>query len=125
LVDGNATPGGAFYAGEVVGAQLAGSAVSNITGAAGLTIYYDPALAGNAYLGGTAYDLTTGGSLVPLGTPPVPLLGLLARLALTMGLLGLAWPATLWRRRLGVASRSMQPARHTGSERRGRATPWQ
>jgi len=104
LVDGNATPTGALYAGEVVGAQLAGSSVTNITGAVGLTIYYDPALAGNAYLGGTTYDLTTGGSLIPLGPPAVPLLGPLARLVLILGLMGLALPLALWRRRIGITS---------------------
>jgi hypothetical protein len=126
LVDGNATPNGALYAGEVVGAQLAGNTVSNITAAAGLAIYYDPALAANAYLAGATYDLTTGGSLVPLGPPPpVPTLGPFSRLVLILGLMGLALPPALRRLGVGAASRPMQRAGHARAEHTRREPPCQ
>lgn len=40
--------------------------ITNIVGS-GFNIYYLPELAGNAYLGGKAYDLMGGGRLVPIG----------------------------------------------------------
>lgn len=89
LVDGNATAGGAFYTREMVGAQISGSTVTNITGAASLVLYYDPAEAANAYLADATYDLTGDGQLVPLGAPAVPMLGPLARLLLLAGMAGL------------------------------------
>ena len=57
--------------GEITGAELAGSGVSNISGAAGVNIYYQPALPGNAYLGGFVYDFGVSGQLLPI-QPPVP-----------------------------------------------------
>ncbi len=61
LADGNSTPGGGFYVGVVAGAILSGLDVTNIDGAPGLDIYYNPGLAGNAYLGDKTYALTGGG----------------------------------------------------------------
>ncbi len=58
LFDSNATAGGALYVGEITGAVISGSSITNISGAAGINIYYDPALPGNAYLGGLAFFLT-------------------------------------------------------------------
>lgn len=102
LVDGNATPGGALYAGEVVGAQLSGGTISNVFGAPGLTIYYDPALPANDYLGGAGYGLTDAGNLTPLGAASVPVLGPLARVVLAFALAGLTMPFALWRKRRGI-----------------------
>ena len=123
LVDGNATPGGALYAGEVVGAQLAGSSATNISGAAGLAIYYDPALAGNAYLGGATYDLAAGGLLAPLGAPAVPLLDPLARVVLVLGILATTLHPALRCRGFGAAHGSLQPGMDTRSQHPGGNTP--
>jgi len=123
LIDGNATPGGALYAGEVVGAQLADSSATNIAGAAGLAIYYDPALAGNAYLGGATYDLAAGGVLAPLGAPAVPLLDPLARLVLVLGILATTLHPALWRRGFGAARSSPRSGNDTRSEHPGGKMP--
>jgi len=123
LVDGNATSGGALYAGEVVGAQLAGSSVTNIAGAAGLAIYYDPALGPNVYLGGATYDLAAGGVLAPLSAPAVPLLGPLARVVLFLGILATALHPALRRRGFGAASSSLQPGMDPPSQYPGGNTP--
>ena len=64
LLDGNADDGGAFYAGEVLGAEINGNLIANIFGH-GLNIYYDPLLAGNDYLHGLQYALQEGGMLAP------------------------------------------------------------
>lgn len=74
LVDGNAAPGGALYVGVVTGAVLSGSTVTNISGADGLNIYYDPDLPGNAPLAGGTYDFGGSGQLIPVITVVVPAL---------------------------------------------------
>ncbi len=73
LVDGNATPGGALYVGEILGLAIdwQGHLITNITGH-GLNVYYDPALPGNAYLQGLTYDFLGGGHLAPAAVVPVP-----------------------------------------------------
>jgi hypothetical protein len=89
LFDGNATPGGALYAREVTGSALSGSNVTNVSGAAGINVYYDPNALANAYLAAQTYDFGGSGQLIPLGaggggyTPTVPSLGTGA-----LGLLG-------------------------------------
>jgi len=90
LQDGNATPGGALYLKQITGLALSGSSVTNVTGAAGLDLYYLPNEAGNVYLGGASYDLTGGGQLVPVATPAVPASSRLQRLSLALLLLGAA-----------------------------------
>lgn len=97
LFDGNATPGAALYAGEVTGAALSGSNVTNISGADGVNVYYQPDLPGNAYLGGAVYDFGGSGQLRPIAAPPVPAAspvatGALAALLLAAGLLAAARP---------------------------------
>lgn len=73
LADGNAdTAGAAQYVGLLLGALLNGDEVINIFGANGLDIFYDPLLAGNAYLGGLVYDLQNGGYLAPVTHTPLP-----------------------------------------------------
>jgi len=72
LVDGNATPGAALYAGEVTGAALSGSNVTNVSGADGVNVYYRSDLPGNAYLGGAVYDFGGNGQLLPIVAAPVP-----------------------------------------------------
>ncbi len=72
LADGNSTSSGAFYAGLVIGADISGGVVTNIVGAAGLDIYYDPKLAGNDYLDDKTYALTDGGYLVAEAAAPEP-----------------------------------------------------
>jgi hypothetical protein len=86
LFDGNATPGAALYVGEITGASLAGSAVSNISGAAGVNIYYQPDLPANAYLGGLVYDFGVSGQLLPI-QPPVPVPAVPGWSAAALGLL--------------------------------------
>jgi hypothetical protein len=66
LYDGNATTGGALYLGEILGLALSGSTVTNITSIDGLNIYYNALLAGNIYLGGLDYSLTSGGMLLAI-----------------------------------------------------------
>lgn len=65
LYDGNLTRGAAQYVEVLTGAQVSGSQVTNITGN-GLNIYYAADLKGNSYLGALTYDLTGGGSLIPV-----------------------------------------------------------
>lgn len=72
LQDGNTeTAGEAFYAGEILGAAISGDQVTNIFGH-GLNVYYEPLLAGNAYLGGLSYWLQDGGRLAPVMATPLP-----------------------------------------------------
>ena len=71
----------ALYAGEILGLEISGLNVENITGN-GFNIYNDPAL--NGALGGLTYALAGGGSLMPV--PPVPISG--AAWLLGSGLLG-------------------------------------
>ena len=90
LVDGNDTPGGALYVGLLLGASLNGDRVTNIDDN-GLNLYYDPLLAGNAYLGGRTFTLQDGGHLAAAVQTPLP-----ATLwMLLSGLAGLG----LWRRK--------------------------
>lgn len=87
LLDGNMSPGGGFYVGEIFGAIVNGTSIANIFGN-NLNIYYDPFLAGNAYLDGLCYALQGGGYLAPVSASVVtPLPGSLY-LILT-GLIGL------------------------------------
>ena len=67
LLDGNTTPGGAFYVGVL---QLDGglAEIANIHGN-GMNIYYDPLNAGNAYLNGGTYALAGGGFIEPVPEP--------------------------------------------------------
>ncbi len=67
LLDGNSTPGGAFY---VLHLQLDGglAEIANIHGN-GMNIYYDPLNAGNAYLNGGTYALVGGGFIEPVPEP--------------------------------------------------------
>jgi hypothetical protein len=74
LLDGNTTPGGAQYVGEILGVILSGSLVTNITGNGLLDLYYNSSLPGNAYLGSRTFDLTGGGHLAPIPAPSTYLL---------------------------------------------------
>ena len=67
LLDGNATPGGAFYVGVL---QLDGglAEIASIHGN-GMNIYYDPLNAENAYLNGGTYALAGGGFIEPVPEP--------------------------------------------------------
>ena len=56
--------------GNVYARLLSLSSIGQLTG--GGTIYYDPTLAGNAYLGGASYDLDGGGHLLALAAVPEP-----------------------------------------------------
>lgn len=67
LLDGNSAPGGALYIGLLdLNGDLGRLAQIN----SAFNIYYDPSLAGNAYLGGSTYVLDGGGFL--MATQPVP-----------------------------------------------------
>ena len=93
LYDGNAVVDGALYVGELLGAVLSGSDVTNIFQGGteyDLNIYYNPSLAGNSYLGGWQYALAGGGLLSPVPIPSTVIL-------FASGLLGLVG---LGRRRL-------------------------
>lgn len=68
----------ALYLGELLGAEIQGDSIANIAGN-GFNIYYDPGLAGNAYLGGRSYLLLNGGELIAMTDVPEPS-GLLALL---------------------------------------------
>ena len=85
LFDGNSTEGGALYVGQILGLELSGSNVENITGN-GFNIYYDPAL--NGALGGLTYALAGGGHLMSAAPVPIPGSLLLFGSGL-MGLLGI------------------------------------
>ncbi|HEY4125494.1 MAG TPA: PEP-CTERM sorting domain-containing protein, partial [Rhizomicrobium sp.] len=56
-----------FYASAIIGADIVGNTVDNITGA--FDIYYNAADAANAYLGGLTYDLEGGGKLIAAAAP--------------------------------------------------------
>ncbi|WP_162914595.1 beta strand repeat-containing protein [Desertibaculum subflavum] len=68
----------ALYLGELLGAEIQGDSIANIAGN-GFNIYYDPGLAGNAYLAGRNYLLLNGGELIAMTDVPEPS-GLLALL---------------------------------------------
>ena len=102
LLDGNlSTTGGAFYADTVLGALIVAGVVTNIDGADGLNIYYNPLFAGNAYLGDQIYALNGGGELIPIGngseTPLPAAFPLFATGGGVLGLLG-------WRRKRKAAA---------------------
>jgi len=81
LLDGDTAVGGALYTRDLrLGGGLA--QIASIIGN-GLSLYYDPLRAANAYLGGQTYALSGGGSLAP-----VPELG--TGLLLAVGLIALA-----------------------------------
>jgi hypothetical protein len=86
LCDGNTDPGAGFYVGVILGAVLDNSEVSNIFGN-GFDIYYNPALAENAYLDGKTYKLQNGGVLEPAMPLPASAWLFLTGLA-GLGLLG-------------------------------------
>lgn len=66
LLDAGA-PGGALYVRTLIlDAGLAG--ISSVE-SSGLSIYYDPAASGNAYLGGSTYPLHGGGLIAPVPEP--------------------------------------------------------
>ena len=67
LDDADRTPGGALYVGAFVldgGIAQVASIMGN-----GMSVYYDPAVGANAYLGGNTYMLAGGGELSPLRKP--------------------------------------------------------
>ncbi|MBI5659960.1 MAG: PEP-CTERM sorting domain-containing protein [Nitrosomonadales bacterium] len=87
--DGNAVAGAALYVGLVNldgGLGQLGSIVSDYN------IYYNPNLAGNAYLSGGTYALNGGGHLIAVASPaaPVPEPETYAMLLAGLGLLGFA-----------------------------------
>jgi hypothetical protein len=65
LVDGNGNPGGALYVRDILGLDVSGGYVNNITGN-GFNIYYDGNDPDNSYLGGQTYNLGGGGQLIPV-----------------------------------------------------------
>jgi hypothetical protein len=81
LADGDAAPGGALY---VTLLDLDGGLgqIASLVGN-GMSLYYDPSDAGNAYLDGQRYSLAGGGVVAPV---PEPGTGLM----LGLGLAGLA-----------------------------------
>jgi len=94
LFDGNAAngSGGALYVRSLLGAVVntVNCTVSNINGAAGLFIYYDPQDLANSYLEGKTFLSANGavtapvpipGTLLMLGTGLIGLLGIRRRLA--------------------------------------------
>ncbi len=85
LYDGNtADAGGALYVGQILGLEIAGSNVLNITGN-GLNIYYDRLK--NPDLNGLTYAMVAGGSLIA-SPVPIPSTVILFASGL-MGLIGL------------------------------------
>ena len=111
LLDGNTTnTSTALYVGEMLGAMISGTTVTNIVGSSDpldpTILYYDKTLPQNAYLGGLDYTLASGygelrwdppGGPQPDLTSPVPVPPSL--LLLGSGLLGLG--ALDWRRKRG------------------------
>ena len=81
LADGLSSGGPvALYVDDVIGATIAGDAITNIIGN-GFNIYYDGADAANAYLGGLDYALTGGGELLNDLPEPASLAVLLSGVA--------------------------------------------
>ncbi len=72
LLDGNAQAGGALYVRDVLGLQISGDDILNISAVDGLDIYYMANLKDNWYLDGLTYDLVGSGHLIPVGGTAVP-----------------------------------------------------
>lgn len=73
----------AFYTVAILGLDIVGNTVENITGN-GHNIYYDATDAANAYLKGLTYDLANGGKLIAAATPEPATLFLAAPALLTL-----------------------------------------
>lgn len=70
LTDGNGVSGGALYVGHI---QLEGGLSQLASINSPFNIYYDPTVAGNAYLGGQTYAFGTGGGhLIAVSAPVLP-----------------------------------------------------
>lgn len=70
LTDGNSLSGGALYVGHI---QLEGGLSQLASINSPFNIYYDPTVAGNAYLGGQTYAFGTGGGhLIAVSAPALP-----------------------------------------------------
>ncbi len=67
--DGNSTPGAALYVGLF---ELGGGLPQLSDIVSNYNIYYDPTLAGNAYLGGKDYALNGTGQLMAVSSVPLP-----------------------------------------------------
>ncbi len=72
LEDGNDALGGALYVRELIGLMIHGGYALNISEGEGtdLNIYYDAALAENAYLDYGKYRIAGGGWIIPIGEKP-------------------------------------------------------
>ncbi|MHB8258435.1 MAG: hypothetical protein ACYDE0_14585, partial [Acidiferrobacterales bacterium] len=69
VADGNSTPGAALYVGLF---DLGGGLPQLSDIFSNYNIYYDPTLAGNAYLGGKNYALNGTGQLMAVSSVPLP-----------------------------------------------------
>lgn len=96
LSDGNGLAGAALYVGALSGALIDGDRVTNLRGE-GVSVYYDPSSAANAYLAGRGYRLQDGGALLAMA--PVPEPGTHALWLAGIGVLG-------WRLRVHRARRA-------------------
>lgn len=80
LSDGNPTPGGALYVGELN--LVDGLAQLASIDAGGLNVYYDPALPANSLFDGGSFALGGGGVLLAVPEPSTMALGAIALLGL-------------------------------------------
>jgi hypothetical protein len=55
-----------YVNGKIIGVKIDGDTVTNISGAEGMYVYYNPTAADNAYLKGLTYNLSGGGKLAPM-----------------------------------------------------------
>jgi hypothetical protein len=85
LLDGNTDLGGALYLRSLLGLQISGDDILNISSTDGLDVYYMANLGENGYLHGLTYDLAGGGHLKPIRTPEPTTM-----LLLGFGFIGLA-----------------------------------
>lgn len=115
LTDGNSVSGGALYVGHL---QLEGGLSQLASINSPFNVYYDPTVAGNAYLGGQTYAFGTGGGhLIAVSAPALPQ-------AMAMGISGGPTPVPepsavlltvsgamvlLWRRKVKLSSRCGAP----------------